>query len=185
MSWEARADVQFAAAMENIEDQSGCIQLKQDDRSSIMEQDFPPLQKHQLSSGTSHPLSPDCRPFIPSKISSSHSIEASQSSSASISSGSEYVPSPLKTRAQRKQASSIALPLHKQKKMSKSAKREANALSRLSKPSTPIINHDRDEYQWNLLFADQQKRQKEEAAAKQNCNEDHTHSDATKQSDSH
>ncbi|KAM7501089.1 hypothetical protein LguiA_025503 [Lonicera macranthoides] len=76
-------------------------------------------------------------------------------SSTSSSSGSEYFPPP---QPKKKQTASV-LPLHKQKKMSKEAKREANALSRLSKPNKP----DPDEYQWQLLLVDQQKR-KEEAA---------------------
>ena len=71
----------------------------------------------------------------PSKYSSSHSIEASQSSSTSKTNGSEFDPSPLKTRAQRKNEGTKTIPLHKQKKMSKAAKREANAIFRLSKSS--------------------------------------------------
>ncbi|KAM7523469.1 hypothetical protein LguiA_013371 [Lonicera macranthoides] len=65
----------------------------------------------------------------------------------------------MKTRAQRKKGVTNVLPLHKQKKLSKAAKREANALSRLSKPNSTTARHDPDEYQWQLLLADQKKRE--------------------------
>ncbi|KAM7472764.1 hypothetical protein LguiA_010947 [Lonicera macranthoides] len=106
MSWEARADMTFNAAINNIDAYNGCIQVDQDDRSLILAQDFPPLQKQQLSTGTTHPIS-------------SYSKLCSTTNSNSP----EYVPSPLKTRAQRQKTGTTVLPLHKQKRMSKAAKR--------------------------------------------------------------
>ena len=143
-SWEARADEEFAAATEKNYKEGQiecCINLQQDDRSSSLNQHFPPSIQQKS------PLTPQ--------------------SYASPSSGSEYVPTP-KPKNQKSKKSS-KLPLHKQKKMSKAAKREANALSRLSNSSTPIVSHDPDEYQWNLLMRDQKLR--EAAAKKQNFEE--------------
>lgn len=52
-------------------------------------------------------------------------------------------------------------PLHKQKNLAKAAKREINALSRISKNKSIIPSNDPDEFQWQLLFADQKKRKEE------------------------
>ena len=69
-SREALADEQFAEALtKNKVDSSGhctrlqqvenqCIQLEMDDRSSILEQDFPPLQKNLTPTGTTYVPSP-------------------------------------------------------------------------------------------------------------------------------
>ena len=146
-SWEARADSVFEAATKGDNAQLYCL-LGKDNRSSVLEQDFPPLQ----TSSASSPLSASSKPFIPSNSSS-----ASHNSSAT-SSGTEYVPSPLKTRAQRVKTGTTALPLHRQKKMSKAAKREANAVSRLSKSSTCIKPHDPDDYQWQIYLKDEELR---------------------------
>ncbi|KAM7469070.1 hypothetical protein LguiA_007253 [Lonicera macranthoides] len=151
MSWEARADTTFNVAINNIDAYNGCIQVEQDDISSILAQDFPPLQKQQLSTGTTHPISSD-----------------SKLCSTTNSSSPKYVPSPLKTRAQRQKTGTTVLPLHKQKKMSKAAKRETNAISRLAKSKPSLKNHDPDEFQWQTLLADQKKRQEEEKPIKNN-----------------
>ncbi|KAM7462572.1 hypothetical protein LguiA_030693 [Lonicera macranthoides] len=73
------------------------------------------------------------------------------------------VHSPLQTRAQRIKNGSKVTPLHKQKKLSKAAKREANALARTSKANLATTKHDPDVYQWNLLLVDQPKRAEEAA----------------------
>ncbi|KAM7497069.1 hypothetical protein LguiA_021483 [Lonicera macranthoides] len=80
---------------------------------------------------------------------------------------SEFVPSPTQTRAQRLKKGTSVLLLHKQKKMSKAAKREANDLARLSKSTSGHHNHnhDPDDYQWKVLLADQQNRQKKMRSA--------------------
>ncbi|KAM7477637.1 hypothetical protein LguiA_025850 [Lonicera macranthoides] len=127
---EARADMAFNAAINNIDAYKGCIQMEQDDRSSILAQNFPPPQKQQLSTSTTHPISSD-----------------NKFCSTTNSSSPEYVPSPLKTRAQRQKTGTIVLPLRKQKKMSKGAKREGNAVSRLAKSKPSLKNHDPDEFQ--------------------------------------
>ncbi|KAM7477872.1 hypothetical protein LguiA_026085 [Lonicera macranthoides] len=162
MSWEARADMTFNAAINNIDAYNGCIQVEQDDRSSIRAQDFPPLQKQQLSTSLTHPISSD-----------------SKLCSTTNSSSPEYVPSPLKTRAQRQKTGNTVLPLHKQKKMSKAAKREANAVFRLAKSKPSLKNHDPDEFQWQTLLANQKKRQEEEKAIKNNELGATAHIDAT------
>ena len=143
-SWEAMADANYEAiiAKNQAHNEECCIQLHQNDNSSILNQNFPPL-------GEGSPVN---------SFSASHTMNAS-------SSGSEYVPSPLKTRAQRQKEGTSVLPLHKQKKLSKAAKREANALLRLSKPSTNTHRQDPDEYQWNLLLADQKTRAEASVAA--------------------
>ncbi|KAM7460800.1 hypothetical protein LguiA_028921 [Lonicera macranthoides] len=141
-SMEALADDQFAAALNHHNQNAGageCIQLLQDTNSSILNQNFPPLDSS---------LSP---PSI------KHKTQPSPSTNDSPSSGSPYTPSPTSKIQKTKKASNP--PLHKQKKLSKAAKREANALSRLSKSSTKLSQHNPDEYQWNLLLADQQKKQ--------------------------
>ncbi|KAM7485818.1 hypothetical protein LguiA_001827 [Lonicera macranthoides] len=103
------------------------------------------------STGTTHPASSDRKLC-----------------STANSSGSEYVPSPLKTTAQRQKTGTTVLPLQKQKKMSKAAKREANAVSRLAKSKPSLKNHNPDEFQWKTLLADQKKGQEEEKAIKNN-----------------
>ncbi|KAM7459852.1 hypothetical protein LguiA_036165 [Lonicera macranthoides] len=92
-------------------------------------------------------------------LSSSTSQLSSNPTNKSGANDSEYFPSPTKTRAQRKKGGTNVLPLHKQKKLSKAAQWEANALSRLSKPNSTTARHDPDEYQWQLLLADQKKRE--------------------------
>ncbi|KAM7490636.1 hypothetical protein LguiA_033557 [Lonicera macranthoides] len=47
--------------------------------------------------------------------------------------------------------------------MSKAAKREANAVSRLAKSKPSLKNHDLDQFQWKTRMADQKKRQEEKA----------------------
>ena len=160
ISWEARADAEFNVAMAKINENNGGIQPKQDDRTFVLNQDFPPLQKQQLSSGTSHHLSPDSRPFFPSK--SNPSIEASHSCN-----GLEYAPSPIKTRAQRQRKAPV-ISLTKQQKLKKANTREAKVYTRLSKSKSTIANSsappmDPDAYQWKIYEQDKKKR--EDAAA--------------------
>jgi len=156
-SWEARADAEFEAtiAKSNINDE--CIQLLQVDKSSIMNQHFTPLENSTSPASIQHKNN-----TLPSSHQKFAHTQSSHSSSSgtnqSESSVSEYIPSPIKTRAQRQRGGTNVLPLHKQKKLSKAAKREASALARLSKSSTTPIRHDPDEYQWQLLLADQKKR---------------------------
>ncbi|KAM7478034.1 hypothetical protein LguiA_026247 [Lonicera macranthoides] len=63
--------------------------------------------------------------------------------------------------------------------MSKAAKREANAVSRLAKSKPSFKNHDPDEFQWQTLMANQKKRQEEEKAIKNNELGATVHIDAT------
>ena len=165
-SWEALADEHFAEALtknnkvdtpvHGIQLQhldNKCIQLEMNDRSSVLEQDFPPLQKSHFSIGTSH--SPDSSPFIPTYLSSSPTNDASHSSNVSKSSGSVYAPSPIMTRAQRKKQSN-ALSITKQQKLKKAANRETKALSRLSKSKNSVHTSplDPDEVQWHICLKD-------------------------------
>ncbi|KAM7522788.1 hypothetical protein LguiA_012690 [Lonicera macranthoides] len=140
-SREALADAQFEAAIVRHSNNDGCIQLMEDDKPSILHQNFPPLETTYSSS----------------------SIQKSppHSSSSSYITGSTRVHSHLQTRAQRIKNGSKVTPLHEQKKLSKAAKREANALARTSKANPATSKHDPDVYQWNLLLADQPKRAEE------------------------
>lgn len=52
--------------------------------------------------------------------------------------------------------------------MSKATKREANAISRLSKPSSTLKIHDPNDFQWQIMLADQKKRQEVEVMHKEN-----------------
>ncbi|KAM7495876.1 hypothetical protein LguiA_020290 [Lonicera macranthoides] len=80
-SWEARADAQFAATTAKNENTECCIQFKRDGNSSILNQNFPPLKEDS------------------STILNSHGNKSSHSINTSSLGGSEYAPSPLKTRA--------------------------------------------------------------------------------------
>lgn len=145
-SWEAQADAAFEAAING-------------QRSSVFEQDFPPLQA-TIGSSSHSPLSANSKPFHPS----THTSPASNSTSiaSSPSSGSENVPIPQPNNQKCKKSS---LPLHRQKKMSKATKREANAMSRLSKPSTTNTSHDPDQYQWQIYEKDKKQRENDAAAS--------------------
>ena len=163
-SWEARADAEFAFAMAKIDENNGCIQLEQDDRATALEHDFPPFHKNHLPSSTS--LSPAGSPCIPINAISISSNEASHSATATKSSSSEYVPSPIKTRAQR-QKNAKSLSLTKQQKLKKAVNRENKALYKLSKSKftspTPIT--DPDEVQWHICLKDIKKRMEDAKAA--------------------
>ncbi|KAM7506710.1 hypothetical protein LguiA_017163 [Lonicera macranthoides] len=82
-SWATRADEEFVAAID-INNNECCIQLEQD---SILHQHFPPLTVTTASPSSPHHYVND---------NSSKHIPTSKSL------GSEYSPSPIKTRAQRK-----------------------------------------------------------------------------------
>ncbi|KAM7464466.1 hypothetical protein LguiA_032587 [Lonicera macranthoides] len=172
-SWETRADLAFEAAIAGNNNNDECIQLLQNVRSPNLNQHFPPLgdsipptsihQKnphsapHQHFSHTQSIHSSPCGNFL--NISFFTSQPSINSTNKSGSHASEHIPSPIRTRAQRKKGGTTTLPLHTQKKMSKAAKREANALSKLSKPSTTNSRHDPDEHQFQVLLADQKKRE--------------------------
>ena len=151
-SWEAKADSAFEAATNGDNAQLCCL-LGEDNRSSVLEQDSPPPQKNHLSIGTS--LSPNSSPFVPTYISSSPTYEASHNSIASKSSNSVYAPSPIMTRAQRKNKSN-ALSITKQQKLKKAANRESKALSRISKSKFSVHTSplDPDEVQWQICLKD-------------------------------
>ncbi|KAM7496675.1 hypothetical protein LguiA_021089 [Lonicera macranthoides] len=116
------------------------------------------LHRHLRKTTPKYPLasSPSGK-FI--NLSSSTSQPSSNPTNKSGANDSEYFPSPMKTRAQRKKGGTNVLPFHKQKKLSKTIKNEANALSRLSKPNSTTARYDPDEFQWKLLLADQKKRE--------------------------
>lgn len=147
-SWAARADEEFAEAMAKIDANNRCIQLEQDDRSYVLDND-----------SSSNPAQ-------------TYSHEFPQSTNSPSLVGSVYVSSPIQTRAQRLKKGTTVLPLHKQKKMSKAAKREANAISRLIKTRNTPIHHDPDDYQWKVYEKDKKKRDDEVASAKAQSNED-------------
>ncbi|KAM7477298.1 hypothetical protein LguiA_025511 [Lonicera macranthoides] len=155
-SWEACADAAFEAATIRNRAQT-CYLLKDDSSSSILNQDFTPLQGNIAISSQSPP-STNSRPISHT----SHSPIANTPSPTDPypSSGSNYTPTP----QPKHQKTKNVLPIHKQKKMSKAAKREANAFSRNSKHNSNSLSHDPDEYQWQVLLADQKKRETEAAA---------------------
>ena len=74
-SREALADEEFAATMAKIDANNQGIQLEQDDRSSVLEHDFPPLTKQARSSGTSVPSH-----FLTDSLSSSPQTRVEDSS---------------------------------------------------------------------------------------------------------
>ncbi|KAM7506471.1 hypothetical protein LguiA_016924 [Lonicera macranthoides] len=131
-SWEARADAAFEAAIGDHSLQEGCL-LVEDTRSSIFDQDFPPLV-----------------PTFPHSVSKNQLVsvgESSPSSSPSMSSGS-------------KQASSLDLDecqwqllLEDQKK----GKEEAITISAAAKATSVAqphsAQHDREDKQWKNSFA--------------------------------
>ncbi|KAM7509733.1 hypothetical protein LguiB_008608 [Lonicera macranthoides] len=155
-SWEACADANFKDALKGKS--HNCCLLKQDSSSSILNQTFPPLQ-NPLAPPSNSPPSTISRPI---HLQHPSTTTTSTAKSSSSSGGSEFAPG---TKPKHPKATTSLL--HKQKKLSKAAKREANALARLSKPSTAIPNQDPDQYQWNLLLADQAKRAEKAASSKE------------------
>ncbi|KAM7500905.1 hypothetical protein LguiA_025319 [Lonicera macranthoides] len=139
-------DAAFGVAIGDHSMQECCL-LVEDNRSSILDQDFPPLV-----------------PTSPPPVSKNHRASVGHSTpscSPSISSGSEYIPttSTLKHPKQKKGPS-----LAKQTKATKADSREAKLLARGSKPTKHATSLDPDEYQWQLLLADQKQREEEAAA---------------------
>ena len=152
-SWEARADAQFEATIARNDNAECRIQLQQADNSSILNQNFPPLRE-----GSPVTLY-------------SHESKSSQSINTSTSGGSEYAPSPLKTRAQR-QKKGQHLSLTKQLKTKKAANRELKALSRGSKTTTHSKPSDPDEFQW-LIYEKDKKKREDDAATANNSEDQH------------
>ncbi|KAM7485822.1 hypothetical protein LguiA_001831 [Lonicera macranthoides] len=138
-SWEARADAQFASATARNENTEACIQLQRDDNSSILNQNFPPLKEDSPA------------------ILNSHGNKFPHSIDTSSLGGSEYAPSPLKTRAQR-QKKGQPLPLTKQMK---TVNRELKAYSRKSKSTAQPQTSNPDAFQWQLYEKDKKKREDE------------------------
>lgn len=117
-SWEAMGNAKFEETIAKNQNhiKKYCIQLHQDDNSSILNQNSPPLGKG----------SPVTLKFIESR--------SSQSINNPTSNGTEYVLSFLETRAQR-QKKDQPLSITKQVKAKKVVNRELKALSRRSKSS--------------------------------------------------
>ncbi|KAM7480708.1 hypothetical protein LguiB_005291 [Lonicera macranthoides] len=155
-SREACADAAFEAAINRNIAQPCCL-LKEDTNSSILNQDFPPLQGTKSVSPQSPP-STNSRPI--SHTPHSPTANSPSPSNTHPSSSSNYTPTPkLKHQKTKK-----VLLIHKQKKLSKATIREANALSRRLKHISHSLSHDPDEYQWQILLADQKKRETEATA---------------------
>ncbi|KAM7497220.1 hypothetical protein LguiA_021634 [Lonicera macranthoides] len=114
----------------------------QDDNSSILNQNFPPLKENSPA------------------ILNSHGNKSSRSINNSSLGGSEYAPSPLKTRAQR-QKKGQPLPLTKQMK---TVNRELKAYSRKSKSTVQPQTSNPDAFQWQIYEKDKKKREDEAAA---------------------
>ncbi|KAM7485980.1 hypothetical protein LguiA_001989 [Lonicera macranthoides] len=93
--------------------------------------------------------------------------QPSQSINNKTTEGSEYVPSPLKTRAQR-QKKGQPLSLTKQLKAKKAVNRELKAYSIRSKSTAQPQTSDPDAFQWQLYEKEEKMREDETAAAKSN-----------------
>ncbi|KAM7477909.1 hypothetical protein LguiA_026122 [Lonicera macranthoides] len=137
------ADDQYTAAIAKNQDNNE-EGYNQDDNSSILKKNFPPLGESSLV--TKQP---------------------SQSIKNKTTEGSEYVLSPLKTRAQR-QKKDQPLSLTKQLKAKKTVNRELKAYSRRSKSAAQPQTSDPDVFQWQLYEKDKKMREDETAAAKSN-----------------
>ncbi|KAM7507453.1 hypothetical protein LguiA_017906 [Lonicera macranthoides] len=105
--------------------------------------------------------------FPPLGESSLVTKQPSQSINNKTTEGSEYVPSPLKTRAQR-QKKGQPLSLTKQLKAKKTVNRELKAYSRRSKSTAQPQTSDPDSFQWQLYEKDKKMREDETAVAKSN-----------------
>ncbi|KAM7496396.1 hypothetical protein LguiA_020810 [Lonicera macranthoides] len=158
-SWEERADAAFAAATADHEESS---HLHEDESPSALIQDFPPLPT-QPNASHSPTISPILVPYSPVALPSQKS-RFTQNSHSSSHGGSEFVHSPIQTRAQR-QKKTTALSLNKQQKMKKTTLREAKAIARRSTSNSHVHPLDPDAFQWQLYEKDKKKREAETAAS--------------------
>ncbi|KAM7486919.1 hypothetical protein LguiA_002928 [Lonicera macranthoides] len=124
-------------------------------------------------------LQEDEIPYSPVALPSQKS-RFTQNSHSSSHGGSEFVHSPIQTRA-RRQKKATALSLNKQQKMKKATLREAKAIARRSTSNSHVQPLDPDAFQWQRYEKDKKKREAEAAASEKPPEADQSNSFSSSQ----